>query len=211
MRHSRRSPRRWRNPTGCLPPGPTCRRRACSTPIDAASSPGTGGPAGAVVEPRSADGAVGRRVPASALAAPSVVRSGGFEIRVRQRVPRGDRGAAPRCRAPGRTAPGSRPTMIDGVLRAARARQRALGRDLARRARSSAASTASRIGRMFFGESMFARERDASKVALVHLVALLRARGCPMIDCQQETAHLASLRRAADSARASLPSGSPGW
>jgi leucyl/phenylalanyl-tRNA--protein transferase len=48
------------------------------------------------------------------------------------------------------------------------------------------------IGRMFFGESMFALERDASKVALVHLVAILRARGFPMIDCQQETAHLAS-------------------
>jgi leucyl/phenylalanyl-tRNA--protein transferase len=48
------------------------------------------------------------------------------------------------------------------------------------------------IGRMFFGESMFARETDASKVALVHLVALLRLRRMPMIDCQQETAHLAT-------------------
>lgn len=49
------------------------------------------------------------------------------------------------------------------------------------------------IGRMFFGESMFARESDASKVALVHLVERLRERGVPMIDCQQETSHLASL------------------
>jgi leucyl/phenylalanyl-tRNA---protein transferase len=49
------------------------------------------------------------------------------------------------------------------------------------------------IGRMFFGESMFADETDASKVALVHLVAILRARGAPLIDCQQETEHLASL------------------
>lgn len=48
------------------------------------------------------------------------------------------------------------------------------------------------IGRMFFGESMFAHEPDASKVALVHLVGMLRARGCPLVDCQQETAHLAS-------------------
>lgn len=48
------------------------------------------------------------------------------------------------------------------------------------------------IGQMFFGESMFSVERDASKVALVHLVALLRARGYTMIDCQQETTHLAS-------------------
>ncbi len=48
------------------------------------------------------------------------------------------------------------------------------------------------LGRMFFGESMFATARDASKVALAHLVAILRARGCPMVDCQQETAHLAT-------------------
>ena len=49
------------------------------------------------------------------------------------------------------------------------------------------------IGRMFFGESMFARETDASKVALANLVAVLRSRSMPMIDCQQETAHLATL------------------
>jgi leucyl/phenylalanyl-tRNA---protein transferase len=48
------------------------------------------------------------------------------------------------------------------------------------------------IGRMFFGESMFAHVPDASKVALVHLVAILRGRGFPLIDCQQQTAHLAS-------------------
>ena len=48
------------------------------------------------------------------------------------------------------------------------------------------------IGRMFFGESMFAREPDASKVALVYLIAVLRARGFPLVDCQQQTAHLAS-------------------
>jgi leucyl/phenylalanyl-tRNA---protein transferase len=48
------------------------------------------------------------------------------------------------------------------------------------------------IGRMFFGESMFARATDASKVALVHLIALLRERGVPLVDCQQETRHLAS-------------------
>jgi leucyl/phenylalanyl-tRNA---protein transferase len=47
------------------------------------------------------------------------------------------------------------------------------------------------IGRMFFGESMFAHEPDASKVALVHLVAMLGVRGFPVVDCQQETAHLA--------------------
>ena len=49
------------------------------------------------------------------------------------------------------------------------------------------------IGRAFFGESMFSRATDASKVALVALVETLRARGCPMIDCQQRTPLLASL------------------
>ncbi len=50
-----------------------------------------------------------------------------------------------------------------------------------------------RIGRMFFGESMFARVSDASKVALVRLVAILRRMSVPLIDCQQETGHLGSL------------------
>jgi leucyl/phenylalanyl-tRNA--protein transferase len=49
------------------------------------------------------------------------------------------------------------------------------------------------IGRMFFGESMFARVTDASKIALVHLVHFLKSQGVELIDCQQETAHLASL------------------
>lgn len=49
------------------------------------------------------------------------------------------------------------------------------------------------IGRAFFGESMFSRATDASKVALVRLVETLRERGTPMIDCQQRTPLLASL------------------
>ena len=49
------------------------------------------------------------------------------------------------------------------------------------------------IGAAFFGESMFARETDASKVALVALVEKLKAAGFGLIDCQQETGHLASL------------------
>lgn len=49
------------------------------------------------------------------------------------------------------------------------------------------------IGRMFFGESMFTRISDASKAALAHLVGRLRAADMPLIDCQQQTAHLASL------------------
>ena len=49
------------------------------------------------------------------------------------------------------------------------------------------------IGRMFYGESMFSREADASKVALVRLARQLQAWGFGLIDCQMETEHLASL------------------
>jgi len=49
------------------------------------------------------------------------------------------------------------------------------------------------VGRMFYGESMFARVTDGSKIALSYLVAFLRSHGVGMIDCQQETPHLASL------------------
>jgi leucyl/phenylalanyl-tRNA--protein transferase len=47
------------------------------------------------------------------------------------------------------------------------------------------------IGGAFFGESMFSRVTDASKVALVHLVALLRQGGYRLLDMQFVTAHLA--------------------
>jgi hypothetical protein len=49
------------------------------------------------------------------------------------------------------------------------------------------------IGKAVFGESMFARRTDASKIALAALVALCGAQGAGWIDCQQNTAHLASL------------------
>lgn len=49
------------------------------------------------------------------------------------------------------------------------------------------------IGGLFAGESMFHRERDASKVALVGLVELLRAGGASLLDVQWRTDHLASL------------------
>lgn len=49
------------------------------------------------------------------------------------------------------------------------------------------------LGRMFFGESMFSHRTDASKIALAGLVCFCRARGMPMIDCQQHTGHLASM------------------
>ena len=49
------------------------------------------------------------------------------------------------------------------------------------------------IGRMFYGESMFSRRSNASKVAFAHLIRQLTALGVGLIDCQMYTEHLASL------------------
>ncbi|GAA5183762.1 leucyl/phenylalanyl-tRNA--protein transferase [Niveibacterium umoris] len=49
------------------------------------------------------------------------------------------------------------------------------------------------IGKVFFGESMFARKTDASKLALAHLARDLERRDFRVIDCQMNTAHLASM------------------
>ena len=49
------------------------------------------------------------------------------------------------------------------------------------------------LGGAFFGESMFHRVTDASKVALFHLVELLRQRGMALLEVQFMTPHLASL------------------
>ena len=50
-----------------------------------------------------------------------------------------------------------------------------------------------RLGGMFFGESMFSRERDASKAALAHLVAISLRQDIAVIDCQLPSGHLVSL------------------
>jgi leucyl/phenylalanyl-tRNA--protein transferase len=49
------------------------------------------------------------------------------------------------------------------------------------------------IGKMFYGESMFSRQTDASKIALAHLTRFLRQHDFALIDCQMNTPHLASL------------------
>jgi leucyl/phenylalanyl-tRNA--protein transferase len=49
------------------------------------------------------------------------------------------------------------------------------------------------VGRMFYGESMFSRRADASKIALAHLCAQLDRWNFGLIDCQMNTPHLASL------------------
>lgn len=78
------------------------------------------------------------------------------------------------------------------------------------------------LGKMFFGESMFARATDASKIALAYLVEFLRAQGVAWIDCQQQTSHLGSLgaaplprttflRHVRAAVRESAPTWHPGW
>ena len=49
------------------------------------------------------------------------------------------------------------------------------------------------IGKVFFGESMFSRESDASKIALAHLVEALQLNNFRIIDCQVHSRHLQSL------------------
>jgi leucyl/phenylalanyl-tRNA---protein transferase len=49
------------------------------------------------------------------------------------------------------------------------------------------------LGKAVFGESMFTHQTDASKIALAALVAFCRVHGIALIDCQQNTDHLASL------------------
>lgn len=66
------------------------------------------------------------------------------------------------------------------------------------------------IGRVFFGESMFARVTDASKIALAHLTRHLERRGFAVIDCQMTTAHLASLG-AREIARSRFAAGLKHW
>jgi leucyl/phenylalanyl-tRNA--protein transferase len=66
------------------------------------------------------------------------------------------------------------------------------------------------LGRVFYGESMFARATDASKVALVHLARLLAAHHFALIDCQMSTAHLQSMG-AREITRADFSAGLARW
>ncbi len=50
-----------------------------------------------------------------------------------------------------------------------------------------------KLGRMFYGESMFHHVTDASKIAFVHMVHRLESIGVELIDCQMKTSHLSSL------------------
>lgn len=49
------------------------------------------------------------------------------------------------------------------------------------------------LGRMFYGESMFSRQTNGSKIALVVLATHLSKWGFPIVDCQMQTTHLATM------------------
>ena len=97
--------------------------------------------------------------------------------------------AAPRARSPG--------TWITPEMRAAYVELHRLGFAHSVEVRSAGALVGGlygvRLGGVFFGESMFSRARDGSKIALAHLAASAPASGIALIDCQMPSAHLASL------------------
>jgi leucyl/phenylalanyl-tRNA---protein transferase len=71
---------------------------------------------------------------------------------------------------------------------------------------------------MMFGESMFSRQSDASKIALAELVVFCREHEMSMIDCQQDTPHLASMgaelierRRFSQHLRIAVNQTAPSW
>ncbi len=98
------------------------------------------------------------------------------------------------CAAPRATSPG---TWITSEMRAAYLRLQELGYAHSIEIRHAGALSGGlygvRLGGVFFGESMFSRERDASKAALAHLVALCRRNALAVIDCQLPSRHLESL------------------
>ena len=97
--------------------------------------------------------------------------------------------AAPRARSPG--------TWITPEMRAAYVELYRLGFAHSVEVRSAGVLIGGlygvRLGGVFFGESMFSRARDGSKIALAHLAASAPASGILLIDCQMPSAHLASL------------------
>ena len=98
------------------------------------------------------------------------------------------------CAAPRPTSPG---TWITSEMRAAYLALHRLGFahsiEVHRGASLVGGLYGVRLGGVFFGESMFSRQRDASKSALAHLVALCRRNNIAVIDCQLPSRHLYSL------------------
>jgi leucyl/phenylalanyl-tRNA--protein transferase len=103
-----------------------------------------------------------------------------------------------RCAAPRSSGPG---TWITPEMRAAYLRLHQLGHahsvEVWRAGALVGGLYGVRVGRVFCGESMFSAERDASKLALAHLVARAAGDGIDLIDCQLPSHHLRSLGSAA--------------
>jgi leucyl/phenylalanyl-tRNA--protein transferase len=118
------------------------------------------------------------------------IRNGGFEVVIdRDFGAIMDACAAPRAHAPG--------TWITSEMRSAYLRLHRLGQahsfEAWRNGQLAGGLYGVRLGGVFFGESMFSRERDASKVALAHLVAVCLRNSIAVIDCQLPSPHLESL------------------
>jgi len=130
-------------------------------------------------------------IPLDAFHVPSrlrrTVRSEPFEVRVDGDFP----GVLDACAAPG---PGREESWINGPIRALylqlNARGQAHSVECWRDGMLVGGLYGVTLGGAFFGESMFSRQRDASKVALVHLVARLRRGGWRLLDAQFLTDHL---------------------
>jgi leucyl/phenylalanyl-tRNA--protein transferase len=118
------------------------------------------------------------------------IRNKGYEVRVDTAFPEVLRG----CSAPRRDGPG---TWLGPDMRVAYARLHSAGYahsfETWRDGELVGGLYGVALGRMFYGESMFSRATDASKVALVRLVEILKQRGFPLIDCQMHTPLLESL------------------
>jgi leucyl/phenylalanyl-tRNA---protein transferase len=116
------------------------------------------------------------------------IRSGGFEVK----VDRNFEAVIDGCAAP---RSGRRSTWINGRIRGLYRELFALGHCHTVEVWQDGALTGGlygvHLGRAFFGESMFSRARDASKIALVYLVARLRYGGFTLLDTQFVTSHLA--------------------
>lgn len=118
------------------------------------------------------------------------IRNGGFEVVVnRDFAATIDACAAPRAHAPG--------TWITTEMRNAYLRLHRLGYghsvEAWKAGKLAGGLYGIRLGGVFFGESMFSRERDGSKVALAHLVSRCLEENIAVIDCQLPSPHLASL------------------
>ena len=118
------------------------------------------------------------------------IRNGGFEVVIdRDFGAIMDACAAPRPHAPG--------TWITSEMRSAYLRLHRSGQahsfETWRDGKLAGGLYGVRLGEVFFGESMFSRERDASKVALAHLVKVCLRNSIAVIDCQLPPPHLESL------------------